>query len=945
MSALSGEVRTCVREGRFEDALVQLGWSRPESDACTDLRTALLVADLLERTGRSSQSRKVLARVRRSYDLADYDLACYFLIDGLYQKRHGRLVGATSAFRLAQHHAERAESTELLCWAQLRLMGTAVDLGDKDDLEKLLARLSRDVEQAAVPAVTVAYHIFCAEREAKRGRLQASRQHSSLADSLLQSFPNAWLLGLLELQTFCLCYLEGDFYSALQHARRAFASSMVSGHQSTKVIALIDMAAAYLAAGQPARARVCIDSGFASVDTGETVYALLLETLAETQLACRQIAGCRESLERARLLVKRMEQPRSVWSRTWNLRTEARLLQREGRWQESLEAIRRARRQGLSEEDSHAAGQVLALETLAIIELGSLVEAQEAIIRLLGQPSPLSLSTRGLTQAVGASLLEKAQESQLPLSYCARALRVLGASGEASALVEIVDQFIGYLAKRSLIPREPLTTPMSATLWRPKELVCHLDAATSVAPLSNDKEEDFAAFLAIVPDCRSDPRLLGEEALRLMSGCGWIASGALHCLASGGADAAIVSYSDSRCEGASANQSAKTLPPIRLGDKGGSSFTLVLKPSGLGASVLRCAEMSRLLSVLAITDPTDQYREPATGDSTFTSGPDEELGLFRSPSMRALLASAKRVAPLNVTILLTGESGTGKEVIANAIHQSSRMTSTPYVPFNCSTIPKDMLESQLFGYRRGAFTGAAQPFRGVIRAAEGGTLFLDEIGELSLETQPKLLRFLDCGEIQPLGEAHPAKVQVRVIAATNADLEMLVSLGRFREDLFYRLNVVRFHVPPLRERREEIRPFVERFLSKHSREFEKQEIRLSEEAVEHLVLYAWPGNVRELSHEIRRLCALHRSGYVVRVDDLKPEARSGRQPNGGSIGGGSHTLTLRIDRPLAEVTREVERAALGLALQAARGRMELAAKRLGISRKGLYLKRHRLGLD
>jgi len=825
------------------------------------------------------------------------------------------------------------------------LLSTAIDLGDKDGLEKLLARLSRDVERAAVPAVTIAYHIFCAEREAKRGRLDASRQHSALAESLLRSFPNAWLLGLLELQTFCLCYLEGDYHSALQHARRALASSTVSGHQSTKVIALNDMAAAYLAAGQPARARFCIDSGLVSVGPGEIVHALLLETLAETQLACRQIAGCRESLERARLLIKRMEQPRSSWSRTWNLRTEARLLQREGRWQESLEAIRRAKREGLSEENSFVAGQVLVLETLATVELGSIVEAQEAIINLLGQSFPLPLPTRGLAEAVGASLLERTREWQLPLSYCARALRVLGAAGEASALVEIVDQFIGYLAKRSLIPGEPLTTPRSTTLWRPQELVCHLDAVTSVVPPSHDTGENFAAFLAILPDCRSDPRLLGEEALRLMSGCGWIASGAVHCLSSDGIDVAVVSYSDSRCKEASGDRQANVLPPIRLGDKGGSSFTLILRPSGLGASVLRCAEMSRLLSALSETDRTDQYQEQVSGDSTLVGGPEEELGLFRSPTMKALLASAKRVAPLNVTILLTGESGTGKEVIANAIHQSSGMASTPYVPFNCSTIPKDMLESQLFGYRRGAFTGAAQPFRGVIRAAEGGTLFLDEIGELPLETQPKLLRFLDCGEIQPLGEAHPAKVQVRVIAATNADLEKLVSLGRFREDLFYRLNVVRFHVPPLRERREEIRPFVERFLSKHSREFEKQEIRLSEEAVEHLVLYAWPGNVRELSHEIRRLCALHHSGYVVRVDDLKPEARSGRQTNGDSISGRGHTLTLRIDRPLAEVTREVERAALGLALQAERGRMELAARRLGLSRKGLYLKRHRLGLD
>ena len=312
--------------------------------------------------------------------------------------------------------------------------------------------------------------------------------------------------------------------------------------------------------------------------------------------------------------------------------------------------------------------------------------------------------------------------------------------------------------------------------------------------------------------------------------------------------------------------------------------------------------------------------------------------------MLALVATAKRVAPLRITTLLSGESGTGKEVVASIMHRASGVPAAPFVAFNCATIPHDMVESQLFGYRRGAFTGAVQSFKGVIRAAAGGTLFLDEVGELPLEVQPKLLRFLDSGEIQPLGEAVPQVIGVRIIAATNADLEAMIKRGRFREDLYYRLNVVHLHVPPLRERRDEIAPLASWFLARYTEEFGKSEMRLSDEAVEHLLLYSWPGNVRQLSSEMRRLAALNDSGAIIGVRELRPEfVNVAAKLPAFAVTEGS-TLTVRIDRPLPSVVHDVERAALMYAMRVAKGRMDLAAKRLGISRKGLYLKRQRLGL-
>ena len=319
-------------------------------------------------------------------------------------------------------------------------------------------------------------------------------------------------------------------------------------------------------------------------------------------------------------------------------------------------------------------------------------------------------------------------------------------------------------------------------------------------------------------------------------------------------------------------------------------------------------------------------------------------GLWVSEQMAELLSIARRIAPSDVTVLLTGETGTGKEVLARAIHRASRRAGKPFVPFNCTAVPRDMLESQLFGYRKGAFTGANEAFDGVIRAAAGGTLFLDEIAEIGPELQPKLLRFLETHEVHGLGEPHPVKVDVRVIAATNADLETLVADGRFREDLFYRLNVVRLRLPPLRERREEIPPLVEHYLRKAAEEQKKGRLSLDDETLEYLVLYAWPGNVRQLVNEVSRIVAYADADSTVTPAQLSPEIRASRktvrvQP------GEEPEISIRLDQPLNDAIEMIERMMVLRALERAHGNYENAAKLLGISRKGLFLKRRRWGMQ
>ena len=310
--------------------------------------------------------------------------------------------------------------------------------------------------------------------------------------------------------------------------------------------------------------------------------------------------------------------------------------------------------------------------------------------------------------------------------------------------------------------------------------------------------------------------------------------------------------------------------------------------------------------------------------------------------MREVMGFARRVATTNVTVLITGESGTGKEILARAIHGFSARADKPFIPFNCTAVPRELLESQLFGHRRGAFTGADRDHPGLIRAARDGTLFLDEIGELGLDLQPKLLRFLESGEINPLGEPSPFTVNVRIVAATNRNLDQLVQEQRFREDLFYRLNVIRLAIPPLRERRDEIPALVHHFAARAATEFGKGRVRVTEETMEHFLLYPWPGNIRQLQNELRRMVALAEPDAVLSPRAIASEIRLVTEKKTPPRAGAE--LAVHLTDKLTPTLSRIEREMIRVALRTHHGRVEAAARALGISRKGLYLKRQRLGV-
>ena len=309
-----------------------------------------------------------------------------------------------------------------------------------------------------------------------------------------------------------------------------------------------------------------------------------------------------------------------------------------------------------------------------------------------------------------------------------------------------------------------------------------------------------------------------------------------------------------------------------------------------------------------------------------------------SAAMQRVADQIQRLQGNDLTVLITGESGTGKDLVARAIHAGSPRRSAMFLPYNCTSATRELADSQLFGHRRGSFTGAVADQPGVLRTAVGGTLFLDEVGDLPLDVQPKLLRFLEQGEVLPVGDTRPHRVDVRVVAATNADLEARVTDGKFREDLFYRLSVIRIHVPPLRERREEIPHLTTFFLREASERLGKPGVRLSQETLDLFDAFPWPGNVRQLRNEVQRAVAMVAPAGVIQPDLL-------------SSAFGVQTAALHSpaksrlrQTTLAAAVEKVEREMIDQALERASGNISETARLLGLTRRGLYLKMQRLGV-
>jgi DNA-binding NtrC family response regulator len=447
-------------------------------------------------------------------------------------------------------------------------------------------------------------------------------------------------------------------------------------------------------------------------------------------------------------------------------------------------------------------------------------------------------------------------------------------------------------------------------------------------------------------DAAGIPDLLGREAVSSMiESCD--AESAIIFVHPAGADPRVVAFAG--CE-------AHTAKALAGAAARGASYgdAMLVEPIGRDGDAPRIAVVTsartfsgtlvqRFRTICAVTrQGFDLARARERGSEAVVGAAERSLEpllpgfVCASPAMGRVVELIQRLQGNDLTVLITGESGTGKDLVARAIHNGSPRRTATFLPFNCTTATRELADSQLFGHRRGSFTGAVSDQPGVIRTAAGGTLFLDEVGDLPLDVQPKLLRFLEQGEILPVGETRPSRVAVRIIAATNADLEQRVAEGRFREDLFYRLSVIRIHVPPLRDRREEIPHLSTYFVREAAERLGKPDVRLTAEALDLFDAYNWPGNVRQLRNEIQRAVAMAPPGGSIGPEHLSPalaallEAPSIARP--------------RRRETLGAAVERIEREMIRAALEESSGNISETARVLGLTRRGLYLKLQRLGI-
>ncbi len=375
-----------------------------------------------------------------------------------------------------------------------------------------------------------------------------------------------------------------------------------------------------------------------------------------------------------------------------------------------------------------------------------------------------------------------------------------------------------------------------------------------------------------------------------------------------------------------------------------SSLTPLLRVVELGMDVIALREKDK-------STPAERESSPYASNNVMPGF------IHSSPAMTALVEEVYKIRSSDVTVLVTGDSGTGKELVSRAIHTLSNRKDKIFVPFNCTAVPKELAEGHLFGYKKGAFTGAVEDSPGMIRTADGGTLFLDEIGDLPIDVQPKLLRFLQEGEIQPLGDKKPFKVDVRIIAATNMPLEEKVANGTFREDLFYRLNVIRLRVPPLRERRSEIPPIINYYVDQYSSRFGKHGVTFTPQTIDMMMVCHWQGNVRQLCNEVQRIVARAVDNEVITPNHLSPELKRSAQPlthfdsdsNVKPIASYNDAFSpftnITAGGTLDDAVSELEMQLIRASLARHRWNISRVANELGLTRRGLYLKLSRYGIE
>jgi transcriptional regulator with GAF, ATPase, and Fis domain/tetratricopeptide (TPR) repeat protein len=802
---------------------------------------------------------------------------------------------------------------ELSCWIQLRLMATIAELAGSQTAMACFAETKRCLTRFGDARPFAALHLWIAEIETTRGGLDSARRHLRMAQSLLAQVDDVWLNGYLAINSFGVSYCSAEISEARRWAEMAIECARLSGHAGARRAAHANLGHIEFSVGRLLKAEECFRLALECSEDGSAHHIAILDSIAQVKLYLGQLQECQAITEQLEQLSTPAQHSKPKHYRAWALQTKIQLLLKQGRVMEANDICKTLQP---------------VLRTIAHPRIQAVLGLLSAEASVANRQFEEAAQQLGLLMVTGGELppdllaeTERVISKTLSLSGAASVGRIH--SERAVNTFEVLGHAIG---------RAGCISDLSEFQVFSSQSVEALGARTSV-----DR-------VRVLLETKRRPELFGLEAFYLLNDLD-CATNVTFATDDGAKRTEVLRHAGSKDCLSFHSGGGQQAQDIHLGTSNQRQFKLSFLPKSDAASILATSTFRRIVErILAIQHSNPELAEAESLWAATECLSNQEV-VFAAESMMDILKTINKVARTNLNVLITGETGTGKEIIAKAIHERSDRVDKPFIALNCSAVPRDLLESQLFGYRRGAFSGANEQFQGVIRAASGGTLLLDEVGDIPLEMQPKLLRFLESGEIHPLGESRPIKVDVRVLFATNANLDELVRQQRFREDFFFRMNVIQIKIPPLRERREEIPLLVTLFAQRFGRELSKESVKFAEETIERLILYSWPGNVRQLINEVRRLIATVDDGVLITPDLLSIEIIGTKTvPAARPMKDEAPRLVVFLDQTLAQAVDHIERTMLGHALRKAGGRVAIAAHTLGLSRKGLYLKRQRLGM-
>ena len=890
-----------VRSGRFSEAVKVLDALQTGRVTCGNNPLAQAVlADALQRTGENLRAQRIAStNVEVTSLSADVRARCYFVL-GNVCRESGDPAGAIAHFEAAVN--SNASDLELCCWAHLRLMMSVAEFEGVQTAFARLPTVRRTLTRFGDPRPFAVLHLWMVEIESTRGDLTSARRHLKVAKSLLAQIDDVWLQGYLAINSSGVSYYCAEIGEARRWADLAIMYAKASGHRGARRAAHANIGQIEFSAGNLVQAEEHYRKALECCEAGSSHQVSILDSIAHIKLHDSDIGACRAILKRIEDLTA---QSRNFTPQhyTWPLQTKIQLLLKEGRTRDARRLSQELSRPIVERPQSRTSTVSHLLAVEAALADGDLNTAACNLYSIVSPGVQIPPDLFAEKERIVGGILGACQLSGLAKVHLERALRTFGTIGHE----------LGKERVLSDLESLPNASAEDSADLAVKRALCRVSALL---------------------DTRTQPELFGQEAVSFLTDLG-----CTECIRLG-KDLAPPANEQAGWE-MDRNSSASPLS-VDLVQDTGNRILLTYVPRREPASLISAFYFHRLIKQIVSLGSNDSTVDDcnivwSSDDSSSTSAV-----VFAAESMFSILRTVSKIAPTDVSVLITGETGTGKEVIARRIHEHSTRASMRFSALNCALLPRELIESQLFGHRRGAFSGAVESFQGVIRNANGGTLFLDEIGEIPMDIQAKLLRFLEEGEIHPIGEAQPSKVNVRLIFATNGDLEEAVRQNRFRADLFYRLNVVPIKLPPLRDRREEIPLLVRLFSQRFGREFSKEPIRFSDAAMELLVFNSWPGNVRQLANEVRRLAALLDSGAYVNPDDLsrelhRPELERLPTPLRANV-------SVPSNQSLQQAVTYLEREMIERALKEAHGHVTSAAANLGLSRKGLYLKRRRLGI-